>query len=150
MYFAQAPFTAHPILFGAAKPVPVNFSQLRPRKLGMALVSLAGPLSNFMLAVVCGLIIKVGLANAVAYPILIDAIFVNLLLGTFNLIPIPPLDGSKVLASLLPEEWWPRLFAWERWGFVLVLIFLLLGWLQYLLIPVLGLFGKIFGIDFGF
>ena len=149
MYFAQAPFTAHPIIFGAAKPVPVNFDQLRPRKLGMFLVSLAGPLSNFALAIVCGLIIKVGLSNAIAYPILVDAIFINLLLGTFNLIPIPPLDGSKVIAALLPDEVMYRILSWERWGFILVLIFLYLGWLEAILYPVLGLFSKIFGIDLG-
>ncbi len=93
-----------PIVFGAAKPVPVDFQNLRPRKLGMALVSLAGPLSNFILAVLFGVIIKIGLANSLAMPILLDAILINLILGTFNLIPIPPLDGSKIVASLLPED----------------------------------------------
>jgi Zn-dependent protease len=149
MYFVQAPFTAHPIIFGAAKPVPVNFSQLRPRKLGMILVSLAGPLSNFALAILCGLIIKLGLSNSIADPILGDAIFINLLLGTFNLIPIPPLDGSKVIAALLPEEWLYKIFSFERWGFVLILIFLYLGWLEAILYPVVVLFERIFRIDLG-
>lgn len=149
MYFAQAPFTAHPIIFGAAKPVPVNFDRLKPRRLGMALVSLAGPASNFILAIICGFIIKLGLSNSIADPILVDAIFVNLLLGTFNLIPIPPLDGSKILASLLPENWWHSLFRFERWGFILILIFLYLGWLEAILYPVLGLYSKIFKIDLG-
>ncbi len=135
-----------PIIFGAAKPVPVNFSNLRPRRLGMALVSLAGPLSNFVLAIVCALIIKFGLANSIAYPILIEAIVLNLVLGTFNLVPIPPLDGSKILASVLPEDWWPRLFAYERWGFVLVLVFLSLGILDLILLPVINLFSRIFNI----
>lgn len=135
-----------PIIIGAAKPVPVRFDNLRPRRLGMALVSLAGPLSNFALAVVFAIIVKVGLANSVAYPILIEAIFINLLLGTFNLIPIPPLDGSKILASMLPEDWWPKLFAWERWGFVLVLIFLSLGWLEAILLPVINLFSRLFNM----
>lgn len=150
MYFAQAPFTAHPIIFGAAKPVPVNFNQLRPRKLGMILVSLAGPASNFALAVICGLIIKLGLSNSVADPILIDAIFVNLLLGTFNLIPIPPLDGSKILVALAPEDWAYKILSFERWGFILVLIFLYLGWLENILWPVLMVYSKIFGINLGF
>jgi Zn-dependent protease len=149
MYFAQAPFTAHPIIFGAAKPVPVNFSQLRPRKLGMILVSLAGPFSNFALAIICGLIIKLGLSNSVADPILVDAIFINLLLGTFNLIPIPPLDGSKVIAALLPDEIMYKILSWERWGFILVLIFLYLGWLEAILVPVLVLYSRIFKIDLG-
>lgn len=150
MYFVQAPFTAHPLIFGAAKPVPVNFGNLRPRKLGMALVSLAGPLSNFGLAILFVIPIKLGLANDIAYPILLEAIIINLVLGTFNLVPIPPLDGSKIVASFLPEEWWPGLFSLERYGFILVLIFLYLGWLQIILIPALVLFSRIFNIDFGF
>jgi len=149
MYFAQAPFTAHPIIFGAAKPVPVNFDRLRPRKLGMILVSLAGPASNFCLAILCGIIIKLGLANFIAEPILIDAIFINLLLGTFNLIPIPPLDGSKVIAALLPDEVMYKILSWERWGFILVLIFLYLGWLENILYPVLSVYSRVFRIDLG-
>lgn len=135
-----------PIIFGAAKPVPVDFRALRPRRLGMALVSLAGPFSNFALAIICALIIKFALANAVAYPILLEAIVLNLVLGTFNLVPIPPLDGSKILASLLPENWWPGLFRFERWGFVLVLVFLMLGILDLMLLPVINLFARVFGI----
>jgi Zn-dependent protease len=150
MYFAQAPFTAHPIIFGAAKPVPVNFGQLKPRKLGMILVSLAGPFSNYAMAILFGIIIKLGLSNGISYPILVDAIFVNLLLGTFNLIPIPPLDGSKVFAALLPDEVMYKILSWERWGFILVLVFLYLGWLGNILLPVLAVFSRLFGIDFGF
>ena len=150
MYFVQAPFTAHPLIFGAAKPVPVNFNNLKPRKLGMVLVSLAGPLSNFGLAILFTLLIKLGLANSVSYPILLEAILVNLVLGTFNLIPIPPLDGSKVLAALAPDEWMYKILSLERYGFILVLIFLYLGWLQIILVPVIMFFSKIFGLDFGF
>ena len=139
-----------PIIFGAAKPVPVNFGNLRPRRLGMALVSLAGPLSNFALATLFTLIIKLNLANSIAYPILVEAILINIILGTFNLIPIPPLDGSKILASVLPESWWPKLFVWERWGFLLVIVFLYLGLLDLILMPVLNLFSRISGINFGF
>ena len=139
-----------PIIFGAAKPVPVNFGNLKPRRLGMALVSLAGPLSNFALAILFTLIIKLNLANSIAYPILVEAILINIILGTFNLIPIPPLDGSKILASVLPESWWPKLFAWERWGFLLVIVFLYLGLLDLILMPVLNLFSRASGINFGF
>ena len=135
-----------PIIFGAAKPVPVNFNNLRPQKLGMALVSLAGPFSNFLLAILFVIPIKLNLANAVAYPILIEAIVINLVLGVFNLIPIPPLDGSKVVAAFLPKEWVYRLFSIERWGFVLVLIFLYTGLLSYILVPVIFWFGNLFHI----
>jgi Zn-dependent protease len=139
-----------PVIFGAARPVPVDFGNLRPRRLGMAMVSLAGPLSNFALAVICALVIKFGLANVIAYPILIQVIVINLVLGTFNLVPIPPLDGSKVIASFLPEEWMYKILSLEQYGFLLVLVFLLLGVLERILLPVLVVFSRIFGIDFGF
>ena len=74
-----------PILFGAAKPVPVNFSNLRKPKRDMALVSLAGPLSNFALAILFVIPIKLGLTNYISQPILVQAILVNLVLGTFPL-----------------------------------------------------------------
>ncbi|HVY67333.1 MAG TPA: site-2 protease family protein [Patescibacteria group bacterium] len=139
-----------PIVFGAAKPVPVNFDNLKPRRLGMAMVALAGPLANYALAVVFALIIKLGLSNSIATPILLEAVLINLVLGTFNLVPIPPLDGSKVLGAVLPERFTYWILSWERWGFVLVLLFLYLGWLEYILLPVIMGFSKLFGIDFGF
>jgi Zn-dependent protease len=115
----------------------------------MILVSLAGPFSNYALAIISGLIIKLHLSNSIADPILIDVIFINLLLGTFNLIPIPPLDGSKVIAALLPDRVMYKILSWERWGFVLVFAFLLLGWLDNILFPVLNIYSKIFKIDLG-
>ena len=137
-----------PIVFGAAKPVPVNFANLRHPKAGMALVSLAGPLANFLLAVLFVVPIKLGLANEIAVPILLQAILINLVLGTFNLIPIPPLDGSKILASLGSDQWMYLILSLEQYGFLLVLVFLMLGILDRVLIPVISLFGKIFGIRF--
>ncbi|HYV33718.1 MAG TPA: site-2 protease family protein [Candidatus Limnocylindria bacterium] len=136
-----------PIIFGAAKPVPVNFNNLRNPKRGMALVSLAGPLSNFALAILFTIPIKLGLANSVAYPILIQAIILNIVLGTFNLIPIPPMDGSKIVASFLPNEWMHKILEWERYGFLLVMIFLYLGWLQIILVPVILEYWQVFHLS---
>src|SRR3989344_3175314 len=137
-----------PIIFGAAKPVPVNFNNLRNPKSGMALVSLAGPLSNFLLAMVFIIPLKFGFVNSISGPILLQAILINIVLGTFNLIPIPPLDGSKILAALAPDEWMHKILSLERYGFMLVLVFLMLGILDRILFPVIDLFGKIFGIPF--
>ncbi len=137
-----------PIIFGAARPVPVNFNNLRKPKRDMALVSLAGPLSNFALAVLCVIPIKLGLANAISGPILLQAILINIVLGTFNLIPIPPLDGSKILAALAPDEWMFKILSLERYGFLLVLLFLMMGILEKILLPVIFLFGQIFGVRF--
>jgi Zn-dependent protease len=139
-------FLHSPIIFGAAKPVPVNFDNLRPRKLGMAVVSLAGPLSNFLLAIICAFILRLGLSNDIANPILKQVILLNIVLGTFNLIPIPPLDGSKVIAAFLPDQLMYTILSWERFGFILVIVFLMLGWLQAILLPVVSVFSRVFGV----
>jgi Zn-dependent protease len=133
-----------PIIFGSAKPVPVNFANLRNPRLGMALVSLAGPAANFFLAFVLVIPYKLGISNDIVE----YAIFLNILLGTFNLIPIPPLDGSKILASFGSHQFMYRILSLERYGFMLVFIFLLLGWLDKILLPVIFVFSKLFGIDF--
>lgn len=135
-----------PVILGAAKPVPVNFRNLRDPKRGMALVSLAGPLANFGLAVLCVIPIKLGLVNQLSYEILIQAIIINLVLGTFNLIPIPPLDGSKVLAAMAPDRWMYKILEWERYGFLIVFAFLYLGLLDRILWPVVLWFSRIFGL----
>lgn len=138
-----------PVVLGAAKPVPVNFANLNNPKRDMALVSLAGPLSNFALAIAFVLPLKFGLVSGFGAEILVQAVLINLVLGTFNLIPIPPLDGSKVLASFAPDEWMYKILSWERFGFILVFIFLYLGWLDRILWPVVVWFLRIFGLSLG-
>ena len=136
-----------PIVFGAAKPVPVNFNNLRPMKLGMALVSFAGPASNFILAVLLVLPLVFGLiaAGPVA-DIWLKAVIINIVLGTFNLLPIPPLDGSKIVTSALPTELMYWILSMERYGFFIVIIFLYLGLLDKILLPVVTTFFRIFGV----
>ncbi len=99
--------TGSPVIFGAAKPVPVDPFNLRDGRRDMALVSLAGPITNFLIAAIAAFFLKfviISLGN----PLLIELVFrivqLNLLLGIFNLIPIPPLDGSKVFALFLPSD----------------------------------------------
>jgi Zn-dependent protease len=139
-------FVGSPIIFGAAKPVPVNFDALRPRKLGMALVSFAGPASNFVLAILMILPIKFGLLSGIMAEYWLKAVVINLVLGTFNLLPIPPLDGSKILASLLPTNAMYWILSMERYGFFIVIIFLMLGILDKILGPVITTFFKLFGM----
>jgi len=100
-----------PIIFGAAKPVPVDPFNLRDGRKDIALVSLAGPATNFLLAGVAAFLIKalnfVSLGSEIeilAGWFLLIVVRLNLLLGIFNLLPIPPLDGSKIFALLLPEK----------------------------------------------
>lgn len=133
-----------PIVFGAAKPVPVDFANFRKRRLGMAAVSLAGPFSNFALAVIGALILKFGLAVGFAYPVILKFTIINIVLGVFNLLPIPPLDGSKVLASLGGRAWSDSILAMDRLGILLVLVFLMFGWLDKILFPVIQVFFQVF------
>lgn len=137
-----------PVILGAAKPVPVNFNNLRNPKSGMALVSLAGPLSNLGLALLFVIPLKLGLVTQLSAEILVQAVFINLVLFVFNLIPIPPLDGSKVLAALLPNSIMDQILSWERYGFILVFGLLYFGVLDRILFPTILLFSRILGINF--
>jgi Zn-dependent protease len=128
-----------PILFGAAKPVPVDFRNLRNIKRDMFLVSIAGPLTNFLLAVVAAVVFRLipGISS-MGQTLLLQTIVLNLVLAIFNLIPIPPLDGSKVLASLfgfLDRSWMYALLELERYGFLILVVFLFTGLLDKVLIP---------------
>ena len=129
--------------FGGAKPVPVNFYNLRKPYRDMALVAMAGPLSNFLIAVFFGFVQKIVVArpnegaslwlelgiwpeDSVGSLVLQHAILWNLLLAAFNLLPIPPLDGSRVMAWLLPKglrEPYARL---ESMGLLLVIVFVMM------------------------
>lgn len=136
-----------PVIFGAAKPVPVNFNNLRNPKSGTALVSLAGPLSNFVLAILFVLPIKLGIVNHISEPILYKAILINLALGVLNLIPIPPLDGSKILASLGSRRFMQTIFAWENYGFIFIFLLIYSGILGYIFTPIIIIFFAVFGLD---
>ncbi len=117
-----------PFVFGWAKPVPYNPRYLRYGRFGTALVGIAGPITNLGIALVVGLLIRAGALDG---PIAVAVVIVNLVLAVFNLIPIPPMDGSRVLAAFLPLAGL-RLYArLERGGILvaLALVYLLGGYI---------------------
>ena len=120
--------------FGWAKPVPVDPRCFKKPKQGMALTALAGPVSNLLLAVVL-IAVSETIYLYAPYSVLFDRIFwfclytaapLSVGLGLFNLLPIPPLDGSKIAAVLLPDRLYGKLMRYERYG---ILVLLLLSWL---------------------
>ena len=144
-------FGAPVIIIGWAKPVPFNPANLKNKKWGPALVALAGPSANVLLAVFFGLLLRffdLSFLPSLGFFIAI-IVWINLLLAVFNLIPIPPLDGSKILFSILPYSWRDFEFQLERYGFFLILLFVFFGF--GLILPLIfWLFGVITGQPFGF
>ncbi|MEO8065375.1 MAG: site-2 protease family protein [Candidatus Doudnabacteria bacterium] len=136
-----------PIIFGAAKPVPVDFRNFRNLKRDTILVSLAGVATNFLLAIIAAVVLRLAPnLSAMGQNLLFETITLNLVLGLFNLVPIPPLDGSKVLASILgyfDREWMYWVLSMERYGFFLLIIVLYLGLLQTIIFPPLTILLKI-------
>jgi len=121
-------FTGMPFIFGWAKPVPYNPYNLRDRKYGDAKVAIAGPLANLIIALVFGLILRFLPFFSMTFAGLLSIIvYINLVLMLFNLVPIPPLDGSKILAAFLPPAVRAKYLSLDRTGFILVIIFILLA-----------------------
>ena len=131
-------------MFGGAKPVPVNYHNLRHPLRDMSLVALAGPLSNVLLAVLFLLVWKVltytvGMpADALAPQVMLNSVSFNLLLAAFNMIPIPPLDGSRVMAFLLPSDLRETYMRFERFGMLIVFGLLFSGVLWRIITPVIN------------
>lgn len=122
---------------GWAKPVVVNPDYYKNKKRGMALVALAGPLMNFLLAIfsiiIMAIFVKVNAYSNVLiiiYNFLLYFSVINLGLGIFNLIPIPPLDGSRILGAFLKDDTYEQYMKYERYGFIIIAILLALSSLR--------------------
>ena len=122
-------------IFGWARPVPIRPNRFSNYKTGMLVVSLAGVAANFALALVSALFLNVFDTGLMAL-ILIKSVQINCILGVFNLLPIPPLDGSKVIATLFPST--ERFFyESEQYGMFIIIGLIFIGAFKYLLIPAL-------------
>lgn len=122
-------------IFGWAKPVPVDARNFKNPLKDMAIVALAGPVSNFLMAIFWAMVARIGVTvgagnEAVSLPLIytgIAGISINLVLGLLNLLPIPPLDGSRIVTGFLPSYWAWQYNRFERFGFVILIILLATG-----------------------
>ncbi len=139
------------IKIGWAKPVPVNAAYFRNPRRDMLWVALAGPLTNLLLALISALLLRLVLVGGSLLPnlplieavlvpfslMLATSVWINLVLCIFNLLPIPPLDGSRIISGLLPREMAARFASVERYGFILILVLAFTGVLSAIILPVI-------------
>jgi len=137
-------------IFGWAKPVPYNPYNLKPGRWSEAMVAMAGPASNLGLALIFGLLLRFGVSMSwgpAFVQITAIIVFINILLAIFNLVPIPPLDGSKILMAFFPEKFLEIREFFEKYGLILILFFIFFLW-QFILPIVVAIFSLITGMSF--
>jgi Zn-dependent protease len=135
------------VMFGWARPVPVTWQNLKKPKRDMALVALAGPGSNLLMGIGWALILKLGVlaypeVRWLAEPLIfmgIAGIFINTILMVLNLVPLPPLDGGRVLTGMLPNPWAWRLARIEPYGLMILMLLLFSGVLGRIVLPAITL-----------
>ena len=136
-------FVTHsPFLFGWARPVPIKVRELRHPKRDMCWVAAAGPLANFAMMLIWALLFRLAVAIDGGYfgePLRYMAgigVQFNALLGVFNLLPVPPLDGGRILVGLLPSPWNAKLASFERYALLVLVLLMSVGAFNILLAPV--------------
>jgi Zn-dependent protease len=131
--------TRFPVVFGWAKPVPVNPANFDSPRRGMMITSIAGPLANFVMAIIFAGLLRLTTAGNLlpqsAGVFFLYCILINVVIGLFNLIPVPPLDGSNILAGLLPLKAAVSYMKISRYGFLILIALLYLGVFERLILP---------------
>jgi len=145
-----------PFVLGWAKPVPVQARYFKSPLLDMALVAVAGPVSNFFMACFWAMFIKLAVMSLEHSQLLIflaemgkNGIIINIVLMVLNLLPIPPLDGGRVVAGILPPKLALPFMQLERFGMMIILLLLVSGILGKIMWPIVQHFVKIIGFIFG-
>jgi Zn-dependent protease len=138
--------------FGWAKPVPINSRYFKNPRRDIALVSVAGAAGNFITAFVCGMLINLFHAISIQSPAIWTLVnyflYMNIGLGVFNLIPIPPLDGSKILAVMLPPAQMRTFFFLEQYGMIIILVLAATDILPMIMEPIIRVLGNLFLFKF--
>jgi len=133
-------------IFGAAKPVPINHWLLRNPKRDIIWIGIAGPLANILLAFFIGLMIRFIPSQSLLTIILNYLAVISLILGIFNLIPIPPLDGSRIVMGILPSRFSYLYARLEPYGIIIIMLILWMGFAETIILPSLNIMVKLFGL----
>lgn len=124
--------------FGWAKPVPINSNQFKNYRLGMFCVSIAGIVVNLITALMAIFAIHIFKMEGILYLLFDNIFFYGILFAVFNILPIPPLDGSKIIATFLPIKWQYKLYKYERYGSLILILLISMGYINKIMFPLLS------------